>query len=325
MGSQLMPLKEQNRKSIEEDSVPDGCNLYETEADHKQILKSLREGLPTNVSEEVMRDKKPMMMAAASGRLLEILEDPARRGHKAISEFICRRIAGNEAIPENYKRELPSAIAKIIRHTPDSIGFFMHAPKYYGKGATGLVNGLRHPTRGDALAYEILATATLMEEEFPAVNAPSSLRIYPVDRGDYHIKLQASYKNVPLEYLDQPKRGTVEADLFVHRPQGLFGDKVIGVDFKHSRGNLYDNYDLEQLKGILVALQTGEIHEFCFVSNVSFSQGFKDKIETINEKLRTYEKDAESEFDSHHLTSEEQKNLDAPKIKIFENVRYRDT
>ncbi|MCW3129367.1 MAG: hypothetical protein N2V75_04620 [Methanophagales archaeon] len=306
--------------------MPDGCNLYETEADHKQILKSLREGFPANVSKEVMRDKKPMMIAAASGRLLEILEDPARWGHKAIGEFICRRIAGNEAIPESYKRELPSAMAKIIRHTPDSVGFFMHAPKYYGKGATGLVNGLRHPTRGDALAYEILATAALMEKEFSSVNAPGSLRIYAVDRVDYHIKLQASYKNVPLEYLDQPRRGTVEADLFINRYRGLLEpDKVIGVDFKHSRGTTYDNYDMEQLKGIRVALQTGEIHEFCFVSNVKFSQGFKDKVEAINEELRASGKEVKSEFDSRYLTSKEQKISDTSQIKIFENVRYRGT
>ena len=202
----------------------------------------------------------------------------------------------------------------------------MHAPDYYGKGATGLVNGLRHPTRGDALAYEILATAALMEKEFPSVGAPENLRIYPTDRADYHIKLEASYKHVPLEYLDQPKRGTVEADLFVHRPRGPFEtDKIIGVDFKHSRGNVYDNYDLEQLKGIRVALQAGEIHEFCFVSNVAFSQGFKDRIEAVNKELHAHEKDVESNFDSQYLTSEERKDSDTPQIKLFENVRYTGT
>ncbi len=304
--------------------MPIGCNLYETEEDQKEILKSLREGFPSNVSEDVARDRRSMMNAAASGKLLAILEDSAKDGHKAIREFVYRRIAGNESIPDHYKRELPSAIARIIRHTPDSIGFFMHAPEYYGKGATGLVNGLRHPTRGDALAYEILATATLMGKEFPSVGALGNLRIYPTDRPDYHIKLEASYKHVPLEYLDQPKRGTVEADLFVHRPRGPFEtDKIIGVDFKHSRGNVYNDYDLEQLKGIRVALQTGEIDEFCFVSNVQFSQSFKDKISSVNEELHRHEKDTDSNFDTRHLTTEEHRYSEAPQIKIFENVSYR--
>ena len=303
--------------------MPDGCNLYETETDHKEILKSLQEGFPSNVSEDVTSDRRSMMSAAASGKLLGILEDSAKVGHKAIREFVYRRIAGNESIPEDYKRELPSAMARIIRHTPDSIGFFMHAPEYYGKGATGLVNGLRHHTRGDALAYEILATATLMEKEFPSVGALGNLRIYPTDRPDYHIKLQASYKHVPLEYLDQSKRGTIEADLFIRRPRGPFEtEKIIGVDFKHSRGNVYGDYDLEQLTGIRVAMQTGEIDEFCFVSNVQFSQVFKDKINAVNEELYRHEKDADSNFDSRNLTPEEHRYSDAPQIKIFEDVRY---
>lgn len=306
--------------------MPDGCNLFETEADHKQIVKSLREGFPADVSEEVMRDKKPMMIAVASGRMQEILRDPSKFGHRALMEYIRTQVAGGEVIPESYARQLPSAIATVIKQAPDAMGLFLSAPRHYGRGATGLFSNLRHTTRGDAFAYELLATAVLIDKGFHTKDTLGGLQVYPTDRLDFGIKLQASYKNVPAKDLDQPRRGTVEADLFINRNRGpLEPDKIIGVDFKHSRGSTYDNYDMQQIKGIQVALQTGEIHEFCFVSNVKFSQGFKDKIQATNEELRAHEKDAQSEFDSRYLTPEERKDSNAPQIKIFEDVRYGGT
>lgn len=308
--------------------MPGGCNLYETEGDHKQIWRSLSKGLQADVSKEVKRDKKAMIEAATSGKILQIMQDSNKPGHKALREYLYEKIAGGEPISESYKRELPDAVAKIIKHTPDIMGLFKPTIKERGKGATGLIKSLHHKTRGDAFAYELLGTAALIDEEFhAATNNADTLRIRDTDRIDYHLKLQASYKGVPTKYLDQPNRGTVEADLFINRPVGLNNLKVIGVDFKHSRESEYHSYDINQLKGIKVALQTGEIDEFCFVSNVKFSQTFKDKIEAINSELYDSERDLDSkpEFSSEKLTQEERDNSYAPVIKLFENVRYRGT
>lgn len=309
--------------------MPSGCNLYETDDDHKQILKSRSEGLPANVSKEVILDKRPIIDTKTSSKIGRILQESNEPSHKALCKILIDKIEDGEAIPENYKRELPSAVAGILKHTHDAMGIFTPVRKDYGKGAKSVIGDLHHKTRGNAYAYELLGTAALIEKEFPSCNGSDALKINSLDRLDFRYKLQASYNGIPSDYLKyQPHRGTVEADLFINRKVGLNDLRIIGIDFKHSINDTYEKNDLDQLNGIKVALATGEIDEFCFVSNAKFTKKFKDNIQAINEELSKSENELNLVSNSQHLTPEEQEESKAPHppmIKIFENVRYRGT
>ena len=113
--------------------MPSGCNLFVTEDDHNQIWKSLRKGLPANVSRDVKLEKEAMIEAATSGKIMQIMQDTNKPGHKALREYLYEKVAGGESIPESYKRELPSAVANIIKHTPDIMGLFEPTIKERGK------------------------------------------------------------------------------------------------------------------------------------------------------------------------------------------------
>lgn len=202
---------------------------------------------------------------------------------------LLKNVAGNESIPESYKQELPKAVAEIAKITPNALGLLRPASNW-GPRATALQTTLKHKTRGAGFAYEVLGTAALISKWYKATDGIASLRIFPIDRIDFGIKLQASYFGTEKVLESQPKRGTVEADLFISRPRSIIegGYREIGVDFKHSLyGETYGGTISDsQIKGIKIAILTGEIHEFHFVTNGAFSQKVLEKIETANEDLK---------------------------------------
>ena len=287
--------------------MADGCNLYLTKEDLRQIKGSRenRQRIP-----EIADSIKSLYNGSAKiseERIKKVtypLSDPIHPAHKVFANYVLQNVSGNQSIPESYKRALPKAVATIAKVTPDALGLVKPAR---GGGATILTDTLGHKTKGAGFAYEILGTARLIQQESLPKNSDTTgsrgrLKIYSTDRIDLGYKLTASYPGAQAELPHQPRRRTVEADLFIQR-----GDGYIAVDFKHSmNAGMYSGGISEtQLRGWQTALSTEPLKEVHLVTNGAFSQPTKEAIDKINGEL------TEDGRDEH--------------IYYHENVRYQIT
>jgi len=270
--------------------MADGCNLYLSRKDLEQIKSSIDQGdmeQACSTVDMLMNDEFSQRMVE---RVSYPLRDPTHPAHEVFSKYVLRNVVGNESIPSEYKEKLPAAIAKIATITPDALGLVKPARlRGLRAGAIDDSGKLGHRTKGDAFAYELLGTGTLISIGSIASDTGQGLKIDgATDRVDLGIKLQASFAGTETVLPGQPRRGTVEADLFISRSAHFLSDtKYIGVDFKHSRsgGTYSGEIETEQLKGIKVAIKTGQIDEFHFVTNGRFSQSVKDHVAELNDEL----------------------------------------
>lgn len=189
---------------------------------------------------------------------------------------------GNPSLGEEMAGALPSALREILEHDPRTVGLFQPARFGASSWISTLKNSNENAARG--LAYEVLATASLFHK------AAGDLKIGAGDQVDFGLKQQASYGGQgnlivtdgrEAGFFFQPYRGTVEADLLITRHGGL---ESIAIDFKHSIGHAA--IDRKELEGVKVALLTGEIQEWHFISNVSFSSSVIIQVNEINQELQ---------------------------------------
>jgi len=217
-------------------------------------------------------------------------------GARAVYELLKQQIDANTGIPQSLRDQLPQAIHEILTVTPDAMGLVQRARP----GATPMSRNLMHRTRGAGFAYELVGTAALIRGGSVSVHG-DGLRIdATTDRLDFGPKAQARHSGAEsqfeglisrlidtwmtigaddnelrrrprnatlLETLPRLARKTVESDLLICRATD--GDfREIGVDFKRTaRGRYAGGISPEQLTGVLIALCTGELHEFHFVTN----------------------------------------------------------
>jgi hypothetical protein len=278
-----------------------GCVLLNTESDSGQILRSQDK---SRFVQDFIND------ADRAAAILNNKNDPL---FKAAVHYVLRNVAGNESIPDAYKEILPEAVATISKINSEILALakptrsqghentgsiprgLVKTPdinswekiRKDGKPAdrTGIDEKLEHKTQGSAFAAELIVTAAIIKCGSIAGNAKGckgKLEIHKTDRLDMGIRLQASYKGAH-DVIKQPERGTVEADSFIQR--GKMNPRNIGIDVKHSKSSTYGSgkVEQEQLEGLVVAIQTGEIHEFHFVTNKRFGKGSYDLKKRIDE------------------------------------------
>ena len=214
------------------------------------------------------------------------LSNSSHPAHNVLSAYVLRNTVGNQSIPDAYKRELPKAVADIAKITPNVLGLVKPARNWEQTTSIDAPGKLGHKTRGAGFAYELLGTAALINRESKAKNTGVSLKIYSTNRIDLGIKLQASYPFADKELPTQPKRGTTEADLFISHPT-IFGHKNIGVDFKHSMnsGRYSGQITTSEIEGRKIALMTGEIAEFHYVTNGTFPEPVTKAFDKANSEI----------------------------------------
>jgi hypothetical protein len=268
--------------------MAEGCNLYISNSDYEHIRDSVH-----NHQERIQLDKSLQAaheshLAEASPEVTAPLSNPDHPAHKILSEFVLRNVAGNESIPEQYKQELPSAVAKIAAQTPNVLGLIKPAINWGQVTSIDATGKLGHKTRGAGFAYELLGTAALITKTSKAPNSSKELRIYPADRVDLGIKFQSRYGSRTSAVFSQ--RRSIEADLLIYRQAAVRGWEPleIAVDFKHARsGGVYSGgIEQSQLEKVRDEIQTGGIHEFHFVTNGTFPSGVINAIESMNAQLR---------------------------------------
>ena len=190
---------------------------------------------------------------------------------------------GNYKLNNDMAKEIPSALDHLLKHDNEISGLFNQVRK----GESSWISNLKNTGTGkaDGIAYEVLASARMLH------SPPKGLTISIGDNLDFGTKIQASYGgggDIHVtdfnreEVFSQPYRGTVEADLLITQSP-LSGGKEIAVDFKHAVGKAA--ITTQQLEGVAVALKTGEVSKWHFVSNTSFGDSVKEHVREINEEL----------------------------------------
>jgi hypothetical protein len=199
---------------------------------------------------------------------------------------VLRNVAGNQSIPDTYKRELPKAVAEIAKINPTVLGLVKPARNWGQTTSIDAPGKLGHKTKGDAFAYELLGTASLINKGSTAKNTGVSLKIHSTDRPDLGIKFQDSYKFTERVLPFQTDRRSIEGDLVIWPPKDSLR-APIAVDFKHSRnaGEYSKRLEDSQIERIKQSLMNDVISEFHFVTNGTFSEDDAKAIDAANQEL----------------------------------------
>lgn len=217
---------------------------------------------------------------------------------------------GNHALSDERALEIPRALDRIWRHSPNAPGLF----NQLRTGASAWVDNLKNSAKGaaDGVAYEVIATAALLNQTVKNGHG-KSLHIGLTDQiAGFGLKHQASYgAKGPIAVSDggrrtifyQPKRGTVEADLVITRPVGILpGDTIdIAVDFKLSTTASPTCVAELQLQGVLVALKTGEIDCFYFVTNTHFDNETVVLVHEANRQIESMNREQHANIEPIEL------------------------
>lgn len=303
--------------------MAEGCNLILSERDFLQIQESRQQARDAEVTkfvQDIILRKTP----GWENRLTETLSTPNHPAHKIAMGVALKNVLGNEQFDKIDKRRIARSLVTITKITPNILGL-VHPAKNYGPRANPVLGNLSHKTRGYAFAYEINATASLINGRSKAGNASVILQISPGDRLDMGIKLEASHSGINRYSvgLYKPRRGTVEADAFVVSPSG----HSRGIDYKFSKTGKGSSIEEDQLKGVFNAIRCGEVNEFHFVANGTFGNTAKDRIAYYNQELMKSELESRREYSKDEIEkifSEEEKisygNSIGPKIFWHEHV-----
>lgn len=246
---------------------------------------------------ELPKDWSPRPVAPV---ICDALTNPNHLLHDKVTTRLMTFVSANQELSRPYQKQLPEDIAQLVKHTPDALGLVKEA----------VHRGQRHPLAsagkigtGLGTVYEIMGTASLIHDSSAAANIGGlPLRVDPLDRLDFGIKLQASYQDDDRRLFQHRK--TIEADLLIYRPPPqpnilLERGREIAIDFKHAKdGRGYTDKDgrektksgtsalATQLAGVVSALKTGEIDEFHFVTNGHFSEGFREAVDDANRTMK---------------------------------------
>lgn len=248
--------------------------------EHKIAI--INEAVNAHFLEFVQPNLSESRIKKLSETLARPLVESRHAAHETLVKQALKNVSGNESIPDSYKQQLPQCIHTLIGIVPDIMGLVAPARK----GATAWRRTVGHSTRGAGFAYELLGTVALIQNPSSAIGG-GDLMIKPGDRVDLGVKLQAHYGGTRL-LLEQPKRQTCEADAFIQRDDGQGGSLCIGIDFKHSQNatTYSGGISKEALEGAQVALKTGEIHEFHFVTNGTFGKTVREAVKKANQELK---------------------------------------
>lgn len=259
--------------------MADGCSLYFTEKDLNQVEKSL------TVGNQI--DETKTARSILNGRVINsaedfraILADPDDPRH-AIVQQLLEKALSNGKLNSADEAKLMSALLKVLNLQDNPQGLFQNPPKHQGPGADSMKHG-----------GELLTTAAIIQSKFwGGIQTSLGNRLYidkVTDIIGFGQKLPAQFA------LPTKKKGTIEADTLISRITRY--DPIfkmhefdrIAIDTKYIKHpKLHTTYGVmpgfdRQLNGIRNAFRDGSIQEFYFVSNVDFSEGFKNTVRDYN-------------------------------------------
>ena len=300
-----------------------GCLLPVTTQDSRELRRSLQD---PNTQRAILaageaignRDKYDYCDAVTYP-----LANPDDAAHKVFVDYILRNVEGNEVISESYARALPSAIVSIARQTKDILGLVTPS---LGKRASASDKTLKHRTRGDAFAYELLGTAELIRRNqvshsgSRAMNDGPEIRVLETDRLDLGVRFNTGHRRSadesgifrPTSKQITGQSETFEADLLIRRNvrSGLSEEVyTIGVDFKHSRTSTSYSTNSANFARKVHDVAEGVLRaEHHYVTNGYFDRPFKDAVAQANENIMAHQR--------------KNGETPCPKISLHEGLQY---
>jgi hypothetical protein len=214
---------------------------------------------------------------------------------KETRENLLRMIERNGRIPDAYRAQLASDVAKVLEVCPHAGGLARELTLRGQRGATGSASKLGSKSNaGIGAAYELMGTAALATKGARS-STPGAPPLYintgrdQVTFGDKAFLNRRSRDGVTWR---SPSRATIECDIRIARPEGLPGlttsYREIGVDFKHVKemGAKHASADFRnQVENVVEAIKDGQLHEYHFATNGTFGQGFRDVVAEANREL----------------------------------------
>ena len=252
--------------------MADGCNLYATRADLKQIATSLKrpdlaaQPTPTDVE---AGDVRQVLERIPRERIVELLENRSTPAGRAMSRMVVSATGADKNVTPEDTRRIPEAFRIVLKDHPSSLGVFLSAPGPRGRGCCGIQHG-----------GEILAAASLKQREY-TTSTGESLTIRPNDELHFGQKHGG-------EFVERKKgKGSIESDLLVEKHHARSGKDRIGIDVKYSMSGKYGAKPetQEQLERARNILNDGQVHRHVFATQGIFKEDFRKLVTATNRKL----------------------------------------
>ena len=280
--------------------MADGCNLYFTERDLLNVEKSIDN---RKVIDETKFAGNALnaLLKNDPDKFINVLWDLKDPKHSIVQNLLTKSLSHGQLIKDD-EWNLSKALNTVLDIQKDPQGLFEKPPKYRGPRSSSMQHGA-----------ELLTTAAIIQQ---SVYSTSGKKLYIDKTWDtigFGQKLPAKYT----------LSNTIEADTVIARETNIFGGyDLIGIDTKYSRTSLtYGIISERQLEGIRNNFRTNNLQEFFFVSNVQFSNGFKERVHDYNIKIfqdrLEFDNDLRIEF-GNHLNSEERKTYIPDNFEHFD-------
>lgn len=264
-----------------------------------QVLEQRLKNLEGQAHDRLRRSLEPQLLFETRASKTNVdtaicaLKSETHWASKDYRANLIKIIEGNQRIPEEYKRQLPQDVARVLELCPEAGGLAKELTLRGQHAATGSRSKLGSDSNAAiGAAYEIMGTAALGNKISRPVNSnapPLFIRAGHdvVTFGD------KSYLNGRQngETWQKSSRRTIECDIRIYRPVGplhLQAPVEIGVDFKHVKesGRKTSSAELRnQVEHVAQALREGQIDEYHFVTNGTFSTSFRSVIDAANTAL----------------------------------------
>ena len=153
--------------------MAEGCNLYSTRSDIKQLKDARNVGQKPGIG-KIARDILNTTLTNDRQELMKVLRDKNHPHHKLTQNLLVNSL-GKDKVTKQEENRLTGAFLTVLKDHHK----FAKAPKYRGHGA----KEMKHP-------YELLSTAALIQREFPT-SLGNKLKIYSSDRLDFGQKFGA--------------------------------------------------------------------------------------------------------------------------------------
>lgn len=239
--------------------MADGCNLYCTEKDLKDVVSSIEKGKVLNKS-KFAANALDCLLEKTPDELINILWSKDDPRYTMITNLTMKSL-GEEKISRSEEYAIPSALKTVLGFTKNPLGLFSKQPTYRGAGS----DRMRHP-------YELLTAAALVQNRTLYADNGKRCELYNTDRIDFGYKHEANFVALT-------KGGTFESDVLITRVDG----SQVGIDSKYRKSGVCElsNVAMKQIEHIKNGIDDGQIKSFFFVTNGVFSTSFHDAVKDI--------------------------------------------
>lgn len=252
-----------------------GLKAKELQKLEKELTKLKNEGKAKICSVAGLSPKR------LSPTVQKALTDPKHWLHPEFSDAIINYVKGNKTISPAYKVQLSKDIAEIIKTRPEALGIIKEASQRIKSGKAHIGGML---SNGKGAVYDVMGTAALIRKgNSGSISANTNKKLIITPQSELLFGIR-----VPTE---RTNKGTAARGTKVEQSTALWktdGTRRTGIHFSHDKG--LDSHGNGQTPTGLVesvsrAICNGQIHDYHFVSNGSFSQKFKNAIAKANEEI----------------------------------------